>query len=112
MFATHSNSIFTERKKKMKKVVSVLFSMLLVGFLIVAKGAIADEAPEFSSKEEAIFGSDPSGNENLEDSETINRLLIEETETPGSENPYLEEDYPLTGSSEEQVSAPSDSVPN
>ncbi len=96
----------------MKKVVSVMFAMLLVGYLVMASGAIAEEAPESSSNEEAIFGSVPEGSDDLEDSETITGLLIEETETPESESPYLEEDSPLTESSEEQESAPSDSMLN
>jgi hypothetical protein len=82
----------------MKKAVSVLFSIMLVGFLVMTSGAIAEEAPESSSNEEAIFGSASEGSAALdgsEDSETITRLLIEGAETP-----------------EEQESTPSDLVLN
>jgi len=99
----------------MKKIVSVLFSTLLVGFLVMTGGAIAEEAPESSSNEEAIFGSAPEeyvAFEGSEDSEAIARPLIEETETSESESLYPVEDAPLTGSFEEQESAPSDSVLN
>ncbi len=99
----------------MKKAVSVLFSMMLVGFLVMTSGAIAEEAPESSSNEEVIFGSASEGSaalEGSEDSEISTRPFIEDTEIPKSESPNPEEDSPLTGSSEEQESAPSDSARN
>lgn len=97
----------------MKKVVSVLFSMLLVGFLVMTSGAIAEEAPESSSNEEAIFGSASEGSvapEASEDSEMFTRALLDPAETP--ETQYQEGFSSIPESSQEQETAPADTTVN
>ncbi len=92
----------------MKKFLSALFSLFLVGFLVMANGAIAEDVPESSSNEEAMFGSQLEGNtaaEISEDSQMLTHTLIESTETPEMETQFQEDTSSLPESSKELETA-------
>ena len=101
----------------MKKVVSVLFSMLLVGFM--AMTAVAEDAPEISTSGGTMFepqsDKDDVSPQSSEGSEMLTRTLIEPTEAPEGDAPEAGTPH-LEGSSSEslegQQSAPAETSLN